>query len=356
MPTDISTFPADFIWGAATASYQIEGAAHDDGRGESVWDRFCGTPGKVRNGDSGETACDFYHRYREDVALMRKLGLDAFRSRRRERGRSRLLRPPRRRAARARDRAVRHALSLGHATGARGSGRLARAGDGRGVRRVHGSGRQQARRPRASLDHAQRTVGARVDRARLGPARPGRHEREGRCRGRSSLAPVARMGRRRDPPRRAECADRSHPQPRLCVSRVRLGRRRGRGVAGRRRRESLVAGSDFPRGLSRRPPRAQRDRRAVRSRRRSGDDLRAARLPWREQLLPLRRERRPRRPAVRKRRGGTADGYGLGGLPRRPSAPARPRREGLRAARDLRDGERRGVRRRARSRRPRSRP
>ncbi len=79
MPTDTSSFPSDFVWGAATASYQIEGAAREDGRGESVWDRFCATPGKVRNGDSGDVACDFYHRYRDDVALMRELGLDAFR-------------------------------------------------------------------------------------------------------------------------------------------------------------------------------------------------------------------------------------------------------------------------------------
>jgi beta-glucosidase len=79
MPADPSSFPHDFIWGAATASYQIEGAAHEDGRGESVWDRFCATPGKVRNGESGDIACDFYHRYRDDVALMRELGLDAFR-------------------------------------------------------------------------------------------------------------------------------------------------------------------------------------------------------------------------------------------------------------------------------------
>src|SRR5215218_9765445 len=79
MPTDNSSFPHDFLWGAATASYQIEGAAHEDGRGESVWDRFCATPGKVRNGDSGERACDFYHRYPEDVALMRDLGIGAFR-------------------------------------------------------------------------------------------------------------------------------------------------------------------------------------------------------------------------------------------------------------------------------------
>ncbi|MGI8828051.1 MAG: GH1 family beta-glucosidase [Chloroflexota bacterium] len=72
-------FPGNFVWGAATAAYQVEGAAHEDGRGESIWDRFSNTPGKVRNGESGEIACDHYHRYREDVALMRELGLDAYR-------------------------------------------------------------------------------------------------------------------------------------------------------------------------------------------------------------------------------------------------------------------------------------
>jgi beta-glucosidase len=76
---DGGKFPRSFLWGAATAAYQIEGAAHEDGRGESVWDRFCAEPGKVRNGDTGATACDFYHRYPEDIALMRELGLNAFR-------------------------------------------------------------------------------------------------------------------------------------------------------------------------------------------------------------------------------------------------------------------------------------
>ena len=76
---DIPMIRDDFLWGAATASYQVEGATSEDGRGESVWDRFSATPGKVRNGDSGEVACDFYHRYRDDVRLMRVLGLDAFR-------------------------------------------------------------------------------------------------------------------------------------------------------------------------------------------------------------------------------------------------------------------------------------
>jgi len=72
-------FPSDFVWGAAASAYQIEGAVHEDGRGESIWDRFCATPGKVRAGDTGEVACDFYHRYPEDIALMRELGLGAFR-------------------------------------------------------------------------------------------------------------------------------------------------------------------------------------------------------------------------------------------------------------------------------------
>jgi len=79
MTIDAGSFPSDFVWGAATASYQIEGAAHEDGRAESVWDRFCATPGKVRGGDNGDVACDFYHRYPDDVKLMKELGLDAFR-------------------------------------------------------------------------------------------------------------------------------------------------------------------------------------------------------------------------------------------------------------------------------------
>ena len=72
-------FPAGFIWGVAASAYQIEGAVHEGGRGESIWDRFCAVPGAVRAGETGEEACDFYHRYPEDVALMRDLGVDAFR-------------------------------------------------------------------------------------------------------------------------------------------------------------------------------------------------------------------------------------------------------------------------------------
>ncbi|MBZ0285738.1 MAG: beta-glucosidase [Anaerolineae bacterium] len=72
-------FPSDFLWGAATASYQIEGAAQTHGRGECIWTRFSHTPGKVQNGDTGDAACEHYFRYQEDVALMRELGLQAYR-------------------------------------------------------------------------------------------------------------------------------------------------------------------------------------------------------------------------------------------------------------------------------------
>jgi len=73
------TFPEGFLWGAATAAYQIEGAAREDGRVPSIWDTFSHTPGKVRDGHTGDVACDHYHRYAEDVALMRELGLRAYR-------------------------------------------------------------------------------------------------------------------------------------------------------------------------------------------------------------------------------------------------------------------------------------
>jgi len=72
-------FPHNFLWGAATAAYQVEGAASEDGRGLSIWDTFSHTPGKTDNGDTGDVACDMYHRYPADVALMKGLGIKAFR-------------------------------------------------------------------------------------------------------------------------------------------------------------------------------------------------------------------------------------------------------------------------------------
>jgi beta-glucosidase len=73
------TFPEGFLWGSATASYQIEGAWDADGKGESIWDRFCHTPYRVQDGDTGDVACDHYHRWQEDVDLMQSLGLKAYR-------------------------------------------------------------------------------------------------------------------------------------------------------------------------------------------------------------------------------------------------------------------------------------
>jgi hypothetical protein len=75
--SNASTEP--FLWGAATASYQIEGAVAEGGRTPSIWDIFAHTPGKVERGDTGDVACDHYHRYREDVALMRDLGIRGYR-------------------------------------------------------------------------------------------------------------------------------------------------------------------------------------------------------------------------------------------------------------------------------------
>ena len=75
----MATGSADVLWGAATSAYQIEGATREGGRGESIWDRFAAIPGKIVDGSSGDPADDHYNRSREDVALMRELGLQAYR-------------------------------------------------------------------------------------------------------------------------------------------------------------------------------------------------------------------------------------------------------------------------------------
>jgi beta-glucosidase len=78
-PRPDARFPDGFRWGVATSAYQIEGAAREDGRGPSIWDTFCRQPGRIRDGSTGDVACDHYHRYREDVALMKALGVSAYR-------------------------------------------------------------------------------------------------------------------------------------------------------------------------------------------------------------------------------------------------------------------------------------
>ncbi len=76
---DISAIPADFLWGVSTSSYQIEGAVNEDGRAPSIWDTHCRQKGRIANGDTGDVACDHYHRYLEDIALMKSLGVKAYR-------------------------------------------------------------------------------------------------------------------------------------------------------------------------------------------------------------------------------------------------------------------------------------
>src|SRR5271165_940013 len=78
-PFEACQFPKDFLWGAATASYQIEGAWNVDGKGESIWDRFSHTVGLVKGAETGDVACDSYHRYKEDVAIAKKLNLGSYR-------------------------------------------------------------------------------------------------------------------------------------------------------------------------------------------------------------------------------------------------------------------------------------
>jgi beta-glucosidase len=73
------SFPPNFVWGAATAAYQIEGAWNEAGKGESIWDRFSHTPGRIETGETGDVACDHYHRWSDDVALMKEMGLTAYR-------------------------------------------------------------------------------------------------------------------------------------------------------------------------------------------------------------------------------------------------------------------------------------
>jgi beta-glucosidase len=72
-------FPGDFLWGMATASYQVEGAWKEDGKGESIWDRYAHAPGHIKGGDTGDVACDHYHRYRDDIALLKRLNQKSYR-------------------------------------------------------------------------------------------------------------------------------------------------------------------------------------------------------------------------------------------------------------------------------------
>jgi beta-glucosidase len=78
-PAILEPLPRGFLWGVSTSAYQVEGAARADGRGASIWDDFCREPGRIANGDTGDEACDHYHRYREDIGAMRQIGVGAYR-------------------------------------------------------------------------------------------------------------------------------------------------------------------------------------------------------------------------------------------------------------------------------------
>ena len=130
--------PNDFIWGTATAAYQVEGAVHEDGRGPSIWDTFSHTPGKTFQNQTADVADDFYHRYPQDIELMQRLGTQRLPllhrvaahfpagHRHAQPQRHRLLQAPRRRPARRQHRALLHPLSLGSPPGSRGQRRLDR--------------------------------------------------------------------------------------------------------------------------------------------------------------------------------------------------------------------------------------
>ena len=166
-------FPDGFLWGVASSAYQIEGATSAGGRGQSVWDTFSHTPGKVRGGDTGDIACDFYHRHEQDLDLMQELGVGAFRfsvawPRVQPDGFGASNLPGldfyRSLVEGLHDRGivpVPHAVPLGSAAGARGSRRLGQPRDRGALRRLRAAGCRGARRHRRALDHAERTAGRR---------------------------------------------------------------------------------------------------------------------------------------------------------------------------------------------------
>ena len=129
VPPEPFQFPREFFWGTATAAYQIEGAWNEDGKGESIWDRFTHSVSTVKGAFTGDVACDSYHRYKEDIALMKQMHLNSYRfsiswPRIQPLGtgaqpqRPRLLRSARRRVARGQYSPARDALPLGPAAGA----------------------------------------------------------------------------------------------------------------------------------------------------------------------------------------------------------------------------------------------
>ncbi|KAF1858235.1 hypothetical protein Lal_00014735 [Lupinus albus] len=353
-------FGPDFLWGCATSSYQIEGAGHADGRVESIWDRFAATPGKIRDGSSGATAPR--HRPRpgpERVPLLDRVAAHLRRhARAGQRKGPRFLRPPRRRHAGARPAAVGHAVPLGPAAMAAGPGWVGGARHGGRVRRPGRRRDAPARRPRAPLDHAQRTVvhGHHRQLRRLARAGP-----DGPAHGAAGGAPraaVARQGGAGDPRQRARCAGGHRAQPAPAAGRQRQPRGRGREGPPRRPALPLVPRPAVRARLSGGDARAGGRCGARRAAGRHGHDRRADRLPRRELLLPGDGRARPgARPARRARaaRAGRDHGDGLAGGAARPVRTAGARAPRLPSRPPVRDGERFLLRRRGGGRRRRAR-
>ncbi len=262
--SSVAPFPPDFVWGAATASYQIEGAVDEDGRGESVWDRFCATPGKVSERRHRRSRVRLLpplpRRHRPDAAARprRVPLLDRVAARPAERPR----RGEHRRASTS---------TTGSSTSCSGTGssRSRRCSTGTRRRRsrttaagprarpstrsrVRRGRRRAARRPRQALDHAQRAVGRRVDRTRLGPPRARPHVRARRARGGAPPAALARPGGR-DPSR----AQRREAQVGITLNLDHPYAASGdpaddgRRPLGRRPAQPLVPRPDLPRRVSR---------------------------------------------------------------------------------------------------------
>ena len=183
IPLTERTWPTGFIWGSATAAAQIEGAAHEGGKEDSIWDAYARVPGRVANGDTPEQAVDHYHRMPGDVALMKDLGLDSYRF---STSWARVARvaatvnaegststAARRRADRAGHPAVADPVPLGPPAGPAGGGWLGEPRDGVPLRRIRRGRLRRSRRQGDALDHVQRTVVLLADRLRRRRARPG---------------------------------------------------------------------------------------------------------------------------------------------------------------------------------------
>ena len=219
-------FPPGFVWGTATSAFQIEGATAEDGRGESIWDRFARTPGAIRDGTSPAEACDHYHRYAEDVALMGRLGArgartwfsvawprvipDGIGPVNTEKGLdfySRLV-------DRLLEAGITPYVTLYHwdlpQVVEDEGGWTSRATAEHFVRFadvVH----EAPGRPREALDHPQRAVVRQPARVQGGPLRPWAPRRRGGARGQPPSPPLPRLGRARRPGQRAGGGGRGSP-------------------------------------------------------------------------------------------------------------------------------------------------